>query len=584
MVLPPYKDLKPEDQEKLVATGFLRMAPDGTGTGGVEQTVARNQVMADTINIVSTSLLGMTVACAQCHEHRYDPIPQADYYRLRAIFEPGYDWKNWRVPNARLVSLYTDADKKRAAEIESEAKKIDAERLEKQKEYIEATFQKQLAKLPAEIRDTVAEARNTPAKKRTAQQKALMKKYPSVNVTAGSLYLYDRKAADDLKKRAAEAAKVRATKPKQDYIRALTEVPGKLPKTFLFHRGDPEQPKEELVPAGLTILSESGALPNEPIPVNDDEIPTSGRRLAYAQRLTDGKHPLVARVLVNRVWLHHFGRGIVNTPGDFGMLGERPSHPLLLDWLADEFMANGWNMKQLHKLMMTSTAYRQSAQGDEKLRQTDPDNVLYGRMSIRRLEAESIRDAILSISGRLNPKRFGPPVPVMADRVGQFVIGKENLNAGRPGAVIAMNGEELRRSLYVQVRRSRPLAVLDTFDMPRMDPNCNSRAASTVAPQALMLMNNDFVVSESAALAERVQREVGDEVEKQVAHTWKLVYGREPDAEERGEATAFLTEQIGYLQEAAKGKKGKDQPNPKLQALASFCQTLLGSNEFLYVD
>ena len=434
---------------------------------------------------------------------------------------------------------------------------------------------------------TVRAARDTSAKKRTAEQTAFIKKYPSVNVTAGSLYLYDRKAADELKKRAAEAAKVRATKPKEEFVRALTEIPGKLPKTFLFFRGDPGQPKQELQPAGLTILTASGALPDRALPTIDTKLPTSGRRLAYARRLTDGKHPLVARVLVNRIWMHHFGRGIVTTPGDFGMLGERPTHPQLLDWLADEFMAGGWSVKHLHRLIMTSTVYRQSSQANSDLQQVDPDNRLYGRMPMRRLEAEAIRDAILSASGRLNPKRFGPPVPVMADRVGQFVIGQENLNAGRPGAVIEMNGEEFRRSVYVQVRRSRPLAILDTFDMPRMDPNCDARATSTVAPQALMLMNNGFVLSESEAFAARVIREAGDGVENQVRRAWKLTYCREPNPEELGEAAAFLTDQIEYLQAAAAEKKSKQpagKPTPHLQALASFCQTLLGSNEFLYVE
>ncbi|MBT6154241.1 MAG: DUF1549 domain-containing protein [Planctomycetaceae bacterium] len=587
MVSPPYENLKPEEMDKVIATGFLRMAPDGTGDGGVDQMVARNQVLADTINVVSSSLLGITVGCAQCHEHRYDPIPQEDYYRMRAVFEPGYDWKNWRAPRARLISLYTDADRKQSQAVEVEAKKVDAERLKKQAEYIEQTFERELAKLPEEMRATVRTARDTPVKKRTAEQAALMKKYPSVNVTAGSLYLYDRKAADDLKKRAAEAAKVRATKPKEEFVRALTEIPGKLPKTFLFFRGDHEQPKEEMQPAGLTILTASGALTSHSLPANDEKLPTSGRRLAYARRLTDGKHPLVARVLVNRIWMHHFGHGIVPTPGDLGMLGERPTHPQLLDWLADEFMAGGWSVKHLHQRIMTSTVYRQSSQANSELHKVDPDNRLYGRMPMRRLEAEAIRDAILSASGRLNPKGFGPPIPVMADRVGQFVIGKENLNAGRPGAVIPLKGEEFRRSVYVQVRRSRPLAVLDTFDMPRMDPNCDSRASSTVAPQALMLMNNGFVVSESEALAARVVRDVGDEVENQVRRAWKLIYCRDPNADEQGEATAYLTEQIAQLQSVApktKGKQPAGKPAPQLQALASFCQTLLGSNEFLYVE
>ena len=188
----PYENLGAEDVENLVATGFLRMAPDGTGAGGVDKAAASNAVVADTLKIVSSSLLGMTVACAQCHNHRYDPIPQSDYYRMRAIFEPAYDWKNWRAPSARLLSLYTDADRARAAEIEAEAAKVDAERTAKQQQYIQETFEKQLAKVLSQRQDEVRSAYETPAKERTPEQQQLLKEYPDVNVSAGSLYLYDR--------------------------------------------------------------------------------------------------------------------------------------------------------------------------------------------------------------------------------------------------------------------------------------------------------------------------------------------------------------------------------------------------------
>jgi mono/diheme cytochrome c family protein len=588
MVKPPYKELTPDKAELLIATGFLRMAPDGTGSGGVEQNVARNQVMADTVQIVGTSLLGLTVNCAQCHEHRYDPIPQADYYRFRAIFEPGYDWKNWRTPKQRLITLYTDADRKKAAEIEVEAKKIDAERLKKQQEYIDRTFEKELAKLAEELREPIRVARKTPAKKRTPEQKLLLKDNPSVNVSAGSLYLYDRKAADELKKIAAKATKLRGTKPKEEFLRALTETPGKVPTTFRFHRGDHEQPKEELSPAGLTALYASAG--EAAIATQDKSMPTTGRRLAYARRLTSGSHPLLARVLVNRFWLNHFGKGIVETPGDFGALGTRPTHPELLDWLANRFMDDRWSLKRFHRLVMNSTVYRQAVRNDAKQDEVDPDNQLYGGKPLRRLEAEIIRDAVLTLSGKLNRKRFGAPVPVMADRVGQWVIGKENLNAGRPGAVIAMKGEEFRRSIYVQVRRSRPLAVLDTFDLPVMTPNCDQRASSTVATQSLMLMNSGFISGQSQFFAQRVQEQAGADLKKQVAMAWELTFSREATSEEVEEAARFLGEQAAHFRKAnssakppAKGK-APAKPSPELLALASLCQTLISSNAFLYVD
>ncbi len=196
MVAPPYTNLTPEQAEKLIATGFLRMAPDGSAAGGPDRPVAINQSIADTVQIVSTSLLGMTVACAQCHHHKYDPIGQDDYYRFRAIFEPALDWKNWRTPPQRRVSLFTDADRKKSAEIEAEAKKIDAERLKRQEELIEKVRELELAKLPEEMQEEARAAITAPVKERTAEQKALIKKYPSINVSPSSLYLFDRKAAD----------------------------------------------------------------------------------------------------------------------------------------------------------------------------------------------------------------------------------------------------------------------------------------------------------------------------------------------------------------------------------------------------
>ena len=591
MAGPPYDNLSPDRVEKLVATGFLRMAPDGTGSRGVVKALASNQVIAETIKIVSTSLLGLSVGCAQCHNHRYDPIPQTDYYRMRAIFEPAYDPKNWRPPHERLVSLYTDADRKKAQEIEIEAAKIDKQRLEKQREYIERTFEKELSKLPEPLREPIRIARGTPASKRTPEQKKLLKEHPSVNVTSGSLYLYDRKAADDLKKYAARAAEIRSTKPVEEFVRASSEVPGNVPTTYLFHRGDHEQPKQALTPAGLTVLD---TLPLRRLPVNDGDLSTSGRRLAYARRLTDGTHPLTARVLVNRVWMHHFGRGIVATPADFGALGDRPTHPELLDWLADEFMASGWRLKRLHKLIMTSTAYRQTSQRTSLLEEVDPDNQLLGRMTVRRLEAEAIRDSVLAISGKLNLQRFGPPVPVMADEVGQFVIGIENLNAGRPQGAIAMHGQEFRRSIYVQARRSRPLSLLATFDSPRMDPNCEARTSSTVAPQALMLMNSEFIVTQARHLAQRVREEAGSDVARQIAHAWTLVFAARPHDTETQEAVAFVAQQAEHFRatpptDDSKNKDGKSKPaagqlDSQQLALASFCHALLSANEFLYVD
>ncbi len=580
MVRPPYRDLSPSDLDKLIATGFLRTAPDGTGAAGVDQNIARNQVLSDTIKIVSTSLLGLTVGCAQCHNHKYDPIPQTDYYRLRAIFEPAYNVKSWRPPAARRISLYSDADRQKAAQIEAEAVRIDQERQKKQQQHIEATFVKQLAKVPEPMREKARTAHDTPPPKRTAEQQRLLKEYPNLNVTAGSLYLYDSAAAAELKALADKAATVRAKKPVEDFVRALTEIPGQVPVTHVFHRGDPDQPRQVVAPGGLTVLDDL-PLSTTPLAGASGLSPTTGRRSAFARWLTDPRHPLTARVIVNRVWMHHFGRGIVGTPGDFGKLGERPTHPELLDWLAHQFIRGGWRLKELHRQIMTTSAYRQSSQRDADAARLDPDNRLLGRMSVRRLEAEAIRDGILSISGSLCLKMFGEPVPVRENDVGQVVIGKgmKDLARGTTVAAPLPAGEVHRRSIYVQVRRSLPLGILEAFDAAPAEPNCERRNSSTVTPQALLLMNNDFLVEQSQAFAARLLREAGNDPRAQVIRAWRLTFAADPTTNEVSDALTFLAQQTERFRAAAT-KPG----DPPRQALATFCQALLSSNRFLYVE
>ena len=222
---------------------------------------------------------------------------------------------------------------------------------------------------------------------------------------------------------------------------------------------------------------------------------TSGRRSAWAKHLTNGRHPLVGRVLANRLWFHHFGRGIVETPGDFGMLGVRPTHPELLDWLATELPRLDWSLKRIHRMVMTSTAYRQSSvprlELAERVQQIDAQNTLYAKFPLQRLDAESLRDRLLAVAGRLDRRMFGPSLAIEDDFVGQVVV-----KDGVP-----------RRSLYVQVRRSKPVSLLTTFDAPQMMLNCERRVPSTGAAQSLMLMNSEFVLKQAELLAQRVRAE-----------------------------------------------------------------------------
>ncbi|MCA9106094.1 MAG: PSD1 domain-containing protein [Planctomycetales bacterium] len=496
----------PATLDPLIATGFLRMAVDGTGQGGVDEPVARNQTVSDTLKIVSSGLMGVTLACAQCHDHRYDPILQEDYYRLRAVFDPALDWQAWKPPAARRVSLYTQADRDLAAQIEQEAQAIAAEKNAKQAEFMAAALNQELEKYDEPLKTELRTAYETPGNARTEEQKALLAANPSVNISPGVLYQYNQAAADELKTYDQRIAEVRARKPEERFLRVLQEPPGHQPETHVFHRGDYRQPTKVVMPGDLTVLANDGERID--FALDDPELPTSGRRLALARQLTSGRHPLFNRVFVNRIWMHHFGRGIVGTPAEFGRLGDLPTHPELLDYLACELADGGWSLKHLHRIILTSHTYRQSSRINEAAAAIDADTQYYWRYPLKRLEAEAIRDRVLQCAGSLDPTTFGPAVALQEDDAGQV-----------------MPTTEARRSIYLQVRRTQPVSFLQAFDAPIMETNCERRTVSTVAPQALMLLNSDFIRSQATLMTERLTQaadnEVSDEEVAQFADlTW----------------------------------------------------------------
>ncbi|MBI1348985.1 DUF1553 domain-containing protein [bacterium] len=523
-------DWMPEQIALLTATGFLRMAADGTGSGA-NTPEGRNQVMADTLKIVGTSLLGLSLQCAQCHDHRYDPIPQTDYFAIRAVFEPALDWQAWQVPDARRISLYTEADRQKASEIEVEAKAIADERAAKQAEYMQQALDMELMKFEEPLRAQLREAYETPADKRSDEQKQLLMANPSVNISPGVLYQYLPKAAEDLKEYDKRINEVRGKKPVEEFLQALVEPPNHRPETKLFYRGDFQQPKQMVAPAGLTVAAPDGQPPV--IPLDDPSRDTTGRRLAFARWLTDAENPLFSRVMVNRIWMHHFGVGLVNTPADFGRLGARPTQPELLDWLATEFRDSGWSLKHLHRLIMSSTAWRQQ-------RGTQSQQVAsVFPVSLRRLEAETLRDRMLAASGQLDRSVGGSPVGIKEDDTGQVVV----------------DGAQTRRSMYVQVRRSRPVAMLQAFDAPVMETNCESRSFSTVATQSLMLLNGEFILNQAAQLADRAAKEaqpVSDSVRQLIpslplptTELWAYGFGSVNEAEGKTASFTPLTHWTG---------------------------------------
>jgi hypothetical protein len=564
----PWKELPPEQLDKLIATGFLRMVVDPTTTGGVDHAEGGNQVVADAMKVIGSSLLGLSVGCAQCHDHRYDPISQVDYFRLRAVFEPAFDVAHWRRPGQRYLSLVTDADREKSAAIEAEANKMRAELQPKIDAAIEAALVVELGKFPEDQREKLGAAARAAADKRTDEQKALIASNPKLLINPGNLYQYNEAAANEIKAENAKIEAKLAERPKADYIALTDETPGSIPPTHLFHRGDFKQPKQVVAPGDLTIATPAGQ--RFDIPEKDPSLETSGRRLAYAKHLTSGTHPLLARVLVNRVWLHHFGRGLVDTPGEFGKLGTAPSHPELLDWLASELPRMGWSLKALHRLMLTSTVYRQSSKRDATRDSVDSDGRLYSRFAAQRLDAEILRDRMLQTAGQLDVTAFGPAIPVAEDFVGQ----------------VLPEGDSARRSIYLQVRRTKPVSLLSAFDAPVMTVNCDRRVASTSAPQSLMLMNSDFILARAKAFAERLRATVTPDTAADVAGPlasryprptalWSYGYGRYDEEAKRVAAFEKLPhfsgsswqggeklpdEKLGYaIVHASGGHAGNDQ-------------------------
>ncbi|MBI2807554.1 MAG: PSD1 domain-containing protein [Planctomycetes bacterium] len=566
----PWKNLKPDQVDRLAATGFLRTAPDPTASKAGQ--AEAEQVVVDTLKIVSSSLLGLSVGCAQCHDHRYDPIPQADYFRMRAIFEPAFNPGQWRGAGQRRISLFSDADRAKAAAIDQEAAKMQAAVNAKQQKYVDAAFEKELTRFPEKERDSLRKAFRTPAAKSTAEQKRLVAANPKLNISGGLLYQYNQAAADEIKKLQDAVNAKRALKPVEEFVDIANEVAGPIPLTKIFHRGDYRQPRNAVQPGDLTIAAPEGQR-FEIAPKDAKTSSSTGRRLAFAKHLTRGDHPLFGRVMANRIWQHHFGRGIVNTPGDFGVLGERPSHPELLDWLATELVRQGWSMKKMHKLIMSSTAYRQSSRRTPAQDAVDGSNTLLGRYPLRRLDAEVLRDRILLTAGRLDRKQFGPAIGVVED-----VVGQGNAPDDKP-----------RRSVYLQVRRTKPVAFLAAFDAPTSELNCDRRAGTTSAPQALMLMNSDFILKQAGYFAARVRKETPADFERDrfakiksprlaqyAAFAWREAYQRQATPQEIEVAVRFLGRQMVHLRANVK--------DAEFAALTNLCQQLLSSNEFLHVD
>jgi hypothetical protein len=522
------KELPPAVVDALIATGYLRCASDTSRPDFVNIKNAPGyyfQTLDDTLKIVASSTMGLTVQCAKCHSHKYDPIPQTDYYRMQAIFMSGYRPGQWVPQVQRKLQESTAAQEKEA------------------KEYN--------AKIEAAI---------APLKKEQTELKK-MEKDPAYKAK-------QQKIEDEIK---LHESKKRTFAE----IRAFYDLPGEA-KTHLLRRGDYLQPGPEVTPGVLGVMANAKAFE---LPTRPKDAKTSGRRLAFARWLTRPDHPLTARVMVNRLWLHHFGQGLVATPDNFGKTGSPSSHPDLLDWLACEFpspLPSGgegpgvrgrttWSVKSMQRLIVTSATYKQISAYQPGVhasaKRIDPDNRLLWRQRLRRLEGEALRDALLAVSGTLNPRMFGPPVPMV--RSGD---GEVNTPATAEGS---------RRSIYLQVRRSQPLTFLQLFDQPVIETNCTRRETSTVASQALTLLNSDFMTRQADALSARVLK---DQPADPASRALLLAFGRPANDREKMLFAKFLDQQT---QQHAKTQQPLEA---RRRAVSDLCHMLLSANEFAYVD
>ena len=489
------KAVSDEIYDNLVATGFLRMAPDGTYAGITAFVPDRLEIIDDQLEVLTSSVMALTLRCARCHSHKFDPLPQRDYYRMAAIFKGAWDEHDWLEPTEKRYLPYV-REQERQAWAEHE-RKLDDEI---------ATLKAALEKTRSEF--AAKHAANKP------DDEALKKLEPEF-----------AKAAKETEGKVKEVNGRREPQPR---VRALWDR-GEPTTTYILKRGDHLNRGRPVGPGVPSVLTD-GKTPFRVEPPKSGAKST-GRRLAFARWLTAPRHPLTARVMVNRIWKHHFGAGIVATLDNFGEAGSRPSHPKLLDWLAVEFVEQGWSIKALHRLLMNSTTYRQSSAVTALHTKLDPDNKLWSRMPIRRLEGEVVRDSLLAVSDRLDHRPFGQPDP---------------LDTRDDGLVVAANTSQAwRRTIFVLQRRTTHLTILDNFDLPQMNPNCVERANSIVAPQALHLLNNKRVYDLSRSFANRVLRESGSDPAAQIEQVYLVALGRSPTADEKRIALTSL----GHLTE-----------------------------------
>ena len=582
-------ELDDADYDALIATGFHRVGAT-VGFREKDNPQYRFTYLDDLIGTTTRAFLGLTVSCARCHDHKFDPISQMDYHRLMASF---YPYINYDHPLAPPHEVAEYNGRKRALEARIQPLKDKIREIEEP--YRKQAFDQKLATFPADIQAAV----KTPPEQRTEGQKLLATQVLTIRPPnyRALMKTADRQTVSRLSE---EIKQLERELPKPlpvamgirdgDYRLAPLgpgddEAPGKgvkgdeedlnssyapepgerykPPKSYFLERGDYMSRGPEVQPGFLEVLGDFG-IPAAILPA--DKRVTTGRRRALAEWIASQENPLTARVMVNRIWQHHFGRGLVTTASNFGRMGRLPSHPELLDWLATEFVRSGWSVKHMHRLILSSETYRRASEFDAApALKADPENTLLWRYPLRRLEGEAIRDVILAVSGNLNLQAGGPPYfPPVPERVRESV-------AKGIWSVTDEGPEVWRRGVYSYFKRGMKYPMFEVFDQPDPNVTCEARTVSTVPTQALTLLNNEFVLQQARAFAARVLKTAGAEQDSQVRMAYRLAFSREPSPAELRENVAFLNRQL-----AANG-------NSTYEALADLADVMINLNEFVYI-
>ena len=546
-------ELDPENPEALIATSFNLLGPDMVDSA--DQIQRRHNTLNDMTDTTAMVFLGQTLGCARCHNHKSEPFSQRDYYQLQAFFTPAKFQRELAVPTKAERAAHQTELAKYNARTEATRKQIE----EIEHPHREKLHAQKLAKLSEEAQL----AHKTPKEQRTVEMEN------QIQETADLLKITDAEllkamSADEKARHKKLADELKKFPKPAPLPMAMVLQNGKPTKTFILGRGDYNDPRDEVRPWFPDILT------NAAVPMAKPQGAKSSRA-ALANWIASPDNPLTARVMVNRIWQHHFGRGIAPMPSEFGTRAEPPTHPELLDWLASEFTAQGWSIKKMQKLILLSATYQQSGRPSADALARDPENKLFSRQSRVRLEGEVIRDSLLAVSGRLNAKVGGPSVlpPIPAD------ITKTSKN-WTPSANAA---DHNRRSIYIFARRNLRFPFLEVFDAPDSNLSCSERGRSTTAPQSLTLLNADEVMAAAKATALRVMKESSSPNDV-TERAFRLALGRSPTTKERELAQRFFAE----------GKRPEDSTNENpdmilsLATVQEFCRALFNLNAFVYVD